>query len=65
VTQANSTPRPTLDRDALDALAWIESGMPDDKIRYGLDAPGRATRQLKEVAAPFYKRASKKNVVRR
>lgn len=33
------SPEPARDRDALEALAWMESGMPDSKVGYGPDAP--------------------------
>lgn len=39
---------PTLDRDALEALAWIESGMADNRVDYGPDAPKLTPEQLAE-----------------
>ena len=36
------------DRDALDALALVESGMPDGKVGYGPDAPQLTPEQLGE-----------------
>jgi hypothetical protein len=45
---------PTLDRDALDALAWIEGGMPDGKVGYGPDAPQFTPEQLGELAPASY-----------
>ncbi|MDQ2803824.1 MAG: hypothetical protein M3Y41_14540 [Pseudomonadota bacterium] len=47
-TPAEGTLDPTLDRDARDALAWIEGGMPDSKIGYGPDAPKLTPEQLQE-----------------
>ena len=52
---AASTPiEPTLDRDALDALAWIERGTPDDQAGYGPDAPKLTQDQLAEVKRSAY-----------
>ena len=45
---------PTLDRDALDALAWIERGMPDDQAGYGPDAPKLTQDQLAELKPASY-----------
>ncbi len=45
---------PTLDRDALEALAWIEKGMPDSNVGYGLDAPKLTSEQLKEFKLASY-----------
>ena len=45
---------PTLDRDALDALAWIESGMADEKVGYGPDAPRLSPEQAREFAPSSY-----------
>ncbi len=42
--------QPTLDQDALDALAWIESGMPDGKVGHGPDASQLTPEQLAELA---------------
>ena len=53
-TRAPEPPQPTLDRDALDALAWIESGMPDDKVGYGPDAPRLTPEQLEEFESASY-----------
>jgi hypothetical protein len=52
-----STPAPTLDRDALEALAWLESGMPDDRVGYGPDAPKLTKDQCKQFAPASYVRA--------
>ena len=41
------TPAPTLDRDALKALAWVERGMPDEKVGYAPDTPKLSDTQLK------------------
>ncbi len=51
-------PAPTLDRDALDALAWIESGMADSDVGYAPDAPRLTVEQLGE-----FKPASRRRVV--
>ncbi len=45
---------PTLDRDTLDALAWIESGMSDGSVGYGPDAPQLTPEQLGELALASY-----------
>ena len=45
---------PTLDRDALDALAWMESGMPDAKVGHGPDAPPLTPEQLAEFKSASY-----------
>ncbi len=45
---------PTFDCDALDALAWFESGMPDGKVGYGPDAPQLTPEQLGELAPASY-----------
>jgi hypothetical protein len=45
---------PALDRDAIEALAWIESGMPDDRIAYGPDAPRLTPEQLREFKPASY-----------
>ena len=49
---------PTMDRDAQDALAWIESGMPDDAIGYGPDAPRLTQAQLDEFKPASYTRSA-------
>jgi hypothetical protein len=51
------TPEPTLDRDALEALAWIESGMPDSKVGYGPDAPKLTEDQRRQFDRASYVRA--------
>jgi hypothetical protein len=51
------TPEPTLDRDALEALAWIESGMPDSKVGYGPDAPKLTEDQRRQFEWESYVRA--------
>lgn len=47
-------PAPTLDRDALEALAWIENGMPDSGVAYGSDAPRLTPEQLAEFEQASY-----------
>lgn len=47
-------PEPTLDRDALEALAWMESGMPDSKVSHGPDAPRLTPGQLAEFEMASY-----------
>lgn len=54
VTQA--TPEPTLDRDALEALAWIDSGMPDAQVSYGPDAPELTAEQAWQLRPASYQR---------
>ncbi len=54
---AQGTAEPTLDRDALEALAWIESGMPDSKVGYGPDAPKLSEEQRREFEPASYVRA--------
>jgi hypothetical protein len=54
---ARGTPEPTLDRDALEALAWIESGMPDSKVGYGPDAPKLTEDQRRQFERVSYERA--------
>lgn len=44
----------TTDNDALEALAWIESGMPDDRVGYGPDAPKLTPKQLAEFEPAEY-----------
>jgi len=56
---------PTLDRDALDALAWIESGMADSKVGYGPDASQLTPEQLGELAPASYVPAPESVPVRR
>jgi len=62
---------PTRDPDALDALAWIESGMPDSAVGYGPDAPRLAPEQIAEfqrasyLQAPERKSASPRSKKRR
>jgi len=53
----HASPQPTLDHDAIRALAWIESGMPDDKVGYGPDVPKLTPEQLQEFAPASYVRA--------
>ena len=55
---AKGTPEPTLDRDALEALAWIDSGMPDSKVGYGPDAPKLTEGQRRQFEPASYVRAS-------
>jgi hypothetical protein len=52
--EAQAARQPTLDRDALEALAWIESGMPDGKVGYGPDAPRLTPEQAKEFTPASY-----------
>ena len=44
---------PTLDRDALDALAWIGSAIPDDKVAYGPDVPRLTPEQIARFEPGF------------
>ncbi len=55
-TPAVETPEPTLDRDALEAIAWIESGMPDSQVGYGPDAPKLTDDQRQQFASASYVR---------
>jgi hypothetical protein len=59
------TPEPTLDRDALEALAWIESGMPDSQVAYGPDAPKLTEEQRREFEPASYVRAPAATPARR
>ena len=52
--EARTPPKPSLDRDALEALAWVESGMPDGKISYGPDTPKLSPEQLQEFKPASY-----------
>jgi hypothetical protein len=52
--EAHTPLKPSLDRDALEALAWIESGMPDSKVDYGPDAPKLSPEQLEQFKAAAY-----------
>ena len=45
---------PDLDHDALHALAWMEAGMPEEKIGYGPDAPKLSQEQLSELKPASY-----------
>lgn len=54
IPSGSSPVEPTLDRDALDALAWIERGMPDDQAGYGPDAPKLTQDQLAELKPASY-----------
>jgi hypothetical protein len=45
-----------LDQDAADALAWIESGMPDDRVGYGPDAPKLTEAQRQQFEPGSYVR---------
>jgi hypothetical protein len=54
VLPRRTAPEPTLDHDALAALAWIESGMPDDKVGHGPDAPKLTAEQLQQFAPASY-----------
>src|SRR5271157_407218 len=54
---AKRTPEPTLDRDALEALAWVESGMPDSQVGYGPDAPKLTEDQRQQFEPASYTRA--------
>ena len=56
---------PTRDRDALDALAWIESGMPDGKVGYSPDAPQLTPEQLEEFEPASYVHAPEAAPIRR
>ncbi len=51
-------PKPTLDRDALDARAWIDSGMPDHQVGYGPDAPKMTPKQVRQFKPASYVRVS-------
>lgn len=53
----------TRSSDALDALAWIESGMPDDKVGHGPDAPQFMPEQLEGLAPAFYVPVSESEAV--
>ncbi len=55
--QADTPPKPSLDRDALEALAWIERCMPESKISYGPDAPKLSPEQLQEFKPAIYMKA--------
>jgi len=52
--QALEQPQPTLDRDALEALAWINAGMPDERVGYGPDAPRLTPGQLAQFESASY-----------
>src|SRR5271165_1064794 len=52
--EAPAARQPTLDRDALEAIAWIESGMQDGKVGYGPDAPRLSPEQAEEFTAASY-----------
>lgn len=54
---AEGAPEPTVDRDALEALAWIDSGMPDSKVGYGPDAPKLTAGQRRQFEPASYVRA--------
>ena len=54
---AQGAPEPTLDRDALEALAWLESGMLDGKVGYGPDAPKLTEEQRRQFQRASYVRA--------
>jgi hypothetical protein len=62
---APGTPEPTLDRDAREALAWIESGMPDSQVGYGPDAPKLTDDQLREFERAAYVRVPTATTARR
>jgi hypothetical protein len=47
-----------LDRDALDARAWIDSGMPDHQVGYGPDAPKMTPKQVRQFKPASYVRVS-------
>jgi hypothetical protein len=51
---AEGAPEPTLDRDTLEALAWIDSGMPDSKVGYGPDAPKLTEGQRRQFEPTSY-----------
>ena len=59
------TLKPTLDRDALDALAWIEGGMSNSKVGYGPDAPQLTPEQLGELILASYVSAPESVLVQR
>ena len=61
----NPTPDPTLDRDALDALAWIERGMPESQVGYGPDAPKLTEDQRRQFKPASYVRAPAATPARR
>ncbi len=54
-----------MDRDALEALAWIESGMPDGRVAYGADAPKLTEEQRREFEPASYERAHASKPARR
>jgi hypothetical protein len=62
---AQETPEPTLDRDALEALAWIENGMLDGKVGYGPDAPKLTEDQRRQFGRASYVRAPAATPARR
>ena len=59
------TPEPTPDRDALEALAWIESGMPDSEVGYGPDAPKLTEQQRRQFKRASYVRTPATTPARR
>ena len=54
---AQGAPEPTLDGDALEALARLESGMPDGLVGYGPDAPKLTEDQRRQFQQASYVRA--------
>jgi hypothetical protein len=62
---AKGTPEPTVDRDALEALAWIESGMSDSQVGYGPDAPKLTEDQRQQFESASYVRVPPVTAARR
>lgn len=62
---APGAPEATLDRDALEALAWIESGMPDSRVGYGPDAPELTEAERQQFVPASYVRVSAGPIRRR
>jgi hypothetical protein len=54
-----------LDRDALEAIAWIERGMPDSQIGYDADAPKLTEDQLRQFEQASYRRVTAAKPARR
>lgn len=63
--RAQEKPEPTLDRDAMEALAWIESGMADSKVGYGPDAPKLTEDQRRQFEPASYVRVPTASPARR
>lgn len=62
---AAGAPEAPLDRDAVEAVAWIESGMPDSRVGYGPDAPKLTEAQHRQFEPASYVRVSAGPVRRR